>query len=78
MGFDNYKSTGQLIAMPPSKLMHTTRLGRSHRVRDADQHNTSRFVVQTVDEFAKILIFGNNNSLVLISLLENGFIIGSG
>ena len=64
--------------MPPSKLMHTTRLGWPHCVRDADQHNPSRFVVQTVDEFAKILIFGDDNTLILISLLENGFIIGSG
>jgi len=78
MGFDNHKSTGGLITVPASKLVQTMRLGRSHRVRDANQHNPSRFVVQAVDEFAKTFIFGDDNPLVLISLLEDSFIPGAG
>jgi len=64
--------------MPTGKFMHTVRLGPSHPVRYTNQHNASRLVVPAVDELAKIFIFGNYDSLVLIGLLENGFIIGSG
>ena len=57
--------------------MHTMRLGRSHGVWDANQHHSSRFVVQTVNEFTEIFVFSNDNPSIPVGFLENDFIVGA-